>query len=116
MTDDEILAAMEDRFGGRDMEMYRVLAKATRSLIRLWAEYANTPDGSLAEAVMENHLNQMMEGLKTRPDHAVGMIESLLAIIHHLRSGGTYEEWFQSIGISAEPGGDDDGGSTEAPA
>lgn len=106
MTDDEVVANMERRFGGSDTEQYIRLAKATRSLVRVWTEYATTPDGSLAEKFAEVSLERMMKGLEERPQHAVGMIESLLALVCHMRLGGTYEEWFQSIGIDPEPGGD----------
>jgi hypothetical protein len=107
MTDDEVVAEMERRFGAGDTEQYMRLARATRSLVAIWAAYAQTPDGSVAEAFMEQRLNQMLDGMKTRPEHSVGMIESLLALVYHMRLGGTYEDWFQSIGISPEPGGDD---------
>lgn len=106
MRDEDILAEMERRFGGDNSEQYVRLAKATRSLVLLWAAYAETPDGSPIERLMEGRLEQMLGGLKTRPEHAIGMIESLLAVIHHMRSGGTYEGWFESIGISPTPGGD----------
>ena len=106
MTDEEVIAAMKAKFGSDDTDMYMVLAKATRALVHLWAEYARTPDGSLAEKIVEGHLNQMLDKMKEKPDHVVGLVESLLAIVHHMRMGGTYEDWFESLGISPIPGGD----------
>jgi hypothetical protein len=109
MTDDEVLASMEQKFGEENTDQYVRLAKATRSLVHLWGAYAAAPDGSLAERVIEAQLERMLSGMKTRPEHALGMIESLLALVHHMRNGGSYEQWFAAIGIAAEPGGEDRG-------
>jgi hypothetical protein len=106
MTDDDVIAEMERRFGPGDTEQYLRLAKATRALVTMWEVYAATPDNSMIERIMEQRLDRMLDGFRTRPEHAIGMIESLVALIFHMKRGGTYEEWYESIGLSASPGGD----------
>jgi len=91
------------KFGDRQIEEYMALVKATRSLMAIWAMYVKAPTGSMQEHIIGIELTRMMSELEAHPDHAAAMIESLLAIIMHLRMGGTYEQWFESFGISSVP-------------
>jgi hypothetical protein len=105
-TPEDLLADMRDKFGDTETRQYMRLAKAIRSLMHIWTAYAQAPEGSFAEAAIADSLDRMLKEVAKRPEHAIGLIEGLLAIVQHLRQGGTYEDWFESIGISAEPGRD----------
>jgi hypothetical protein len=105
--DDHTLEEMKAKFGEEETADYIMLAKATRSLVHLWEVYAQSPVNSPTEKASAAALNRMMKGLEARPAHATGMIESLLALIAHLRHGGSYEQWFLSLNLSPTPGGDD---------
>jgi hypothetical protein len=52
---------------------------------------------------MADHFEQMLVRMRTSPEHAVAMVESLVALVLHMKMGGTYEEWFTSLGIKARP-------------
>jgi hypothetical protein len=99
----DITSDMRDKFGDEQTEEYMILAKATRSLVFMWRVYIETPTGSFQEVVTGQALSKMMDGLKDRPEHAVSMVESLLAIIEHMRRGGTFEDWFETLGVSPTP-------------
>jgi uncharacterized protein YcbX len=92
-----------EKFGEEETEEYVRLAKATRALIFIWEEYANAPEGSPVERLMADHFEQMLVRMRTSPEHAVAMVESLVALVLHMKMGGTYEEWFTSLGIKARP-------------
>lgn len=100
---EEVLADMREKFGEEESAHYIKLAKAMRSITFLWRTYVRTPDGSYAEAMIGATLERMLDQIKTHPDHAAGLIEGLIALVEHLRMGGTYEDWFLSIGISPVP-------------
>lgn len=97
------LEDMTAKFGDEETEQYIRLAKATRALVTVWAAFIQAPNGSSAEAAISMEFDRMIDGVKQRPEHAASIIESLLALVQHMRMGGTYEEWFESLGISPFP-------------
>ena len=94
---------VREKFGDRQAENYMTLLKATRSLVAIWSMYIQAPTNSVQESVISHELERMTDELEKHPEHAAAMVESLLAIIMHMRMGGTYEQWFESFGISPVP-------------
>lgn len=107
MSEDNLIADMRKQFGNQAADDYLKLVSATRSLTYAWDGYVRAPVGSSLEAVLGAAMSQMMSGFQDRPEHAIAMIESLLALIQHMRMGGTYDAWFEDLGVSQKPGGDD---------
>ncbi len=101
---EEVLGAMRAKFGNKEADQYLRLAKALRALIHLWKRYVEAPEDSLAEAIIGQSLERMMDEVRGHPDHAAGLIEGLLALVQSMRMGGSFDDWFESIGLSPEPG------------
>ena len=104
MTDEGILSEMREKFGDTTTEGYLSLITAMRSLTFIWDGYIRSPFGSTQERVLQAALREMMGGFEDHPDKATAMIESLLALIQHMRMGGSFESWFEAMGISPKPG------------
>lgn len=104
---DDLLADMEREFGPDQTDEYVRLTAATRSLIYVWDQFVRAPVGSAQEKVLNQAMRQMMQGFERRPEKAVPMIESLLAIIQSMRMGGTLEQWFEHLGVDPKPGSKD---------
>lgn len=103
---DSIIGDMEKKFGEDETAEYIRLAKAVRSLMGTWEAYVAADVGSTEERAIAMAMEAMMGDAKSHPDHTVALLEALVAIILHMRMGGTYEGWFESIGISHIPGAD----------
>ena len=104
MSDPDLIANMRDTFGDGAADGYLKLAGATRSLTYVWDAYVRAPVGSAQEVVLSTAMTQMMAGFRNHPDKAQEMIESLLALIQHMRMGSSYESWFESLGVDPTPG------------
>lgn len=90
---------MNERFGDKATEEYVRLAKATRALIFMWESYLATPDGSFLDIVLGDKWSEVIAKLEQRPEHAAAMVESLAALIVHMKNGGDYAAWFNDLGI-----------------
>lgn len=95
---------MAEKFGEEDTEQYLKLARALRSLNWIWEQYVLQESGSHSEEVARSALEEMLTGLHDKPDHLDGIVEGMLALVYHMRIGGSYEEWFLSLGIAPAPG------------
>jgi len=106
MTDDDsrLIDAARAKFGDEETDEYLRLMKAMRGLIRLWREYIRLPEGSPQEEMVGLAMNDMIARSLRRPDKAMALFQAMLAIIEHMREGGTYEEWYEDAGLSPEPG------------
>ena len=104
MSDADLIADMRAKFGDGAAEGYLKLVGATRSLTYVWDAYVRAPVGSAQEVVLSTAMTQMMDGFRSHPDKAQEMIESLLALIQHMRMGSSYESWFESLGVNPTPG------------
>lgn len=104
--DETILDAMKDKFGEDETAEYIRLAKAVRSVVGTWEAYVAAPIDSAEERTIALAMEGMMQDVKSHPEHTASLVEALVAIILHLRAGGTYEEWFETLGISHVPGAD----------
>jgi hypothetical protein len=102
--DDKIIDAMRAQFGEDTTDGYLKLVTATRSLTYTWDLFVRAPVGSAQERVLGAAMNLMMNGFKGHPEKAVEMIESLLALVQHMRWGGTIEDWFEEMGVGTTPG------------
>ena len=105
-SDDDIIEEMRKQFGDGATNGYMKLVGATRGLTYVWDVYVRAEVGSVQEAVLGQAMSQMMNGFKSHPEKATEMIESLLALIQHMRWGGTLEDWFEGFNVSPTPGGD----------
>ena len=108
MTDNDIIREARERFGSERTDDYLRTAKAMRALIHIWHEYINAPSDTPIEAVLDRVVEKMMDDLAGRPEHTKSMVEALVVLIEYMRRGGTYEDWFESLGLSPGVGGDDD--------
>lgn len=90
---------MIERFGEEQTEEYIRLARATRGLIAMWETFLGTPDGSFLDIVLGDKWNEVITKLEERPAHAAAMVESLAALIVHMKNGGKYDSWFSDLGI-----------------
>lgn len=106
MTED-LSGEMRERFGDQESDEYIALAKAMRGYVHVWLEYVAAPIGSLRETQSALVITQMSNGLKANPGHAAAIVEGMTALILHMRAGGTYEEWFLSLGLSPVVGEDE---------
>jgi hypothetical protein len=77
-----------------------------RSVVHVWDQYVAAPVGSAEERGIARALSSMTEDMESHPKHTAALVEAFCAIILHMRAGGTYEEWFETIGLSHVPGVD----------
>lgn len=95
---------MRERFGDEETDKYIRLAKALRALMATWEGFTFAPEGSVMEDLFRDQFEGMMQDIADHPDHAGPLIEGLVALVLHLKHGGSYEEWFETLGIAAYPG------------
>lgn len=105
-TPEQVLADLRAEFGDEGAEQMLKTIKAMRSLVNVWAVYTLTPDDSAEEQLAQRSLETMLGTLKTRPEHAVALIEVLLGLVHDLRNGGSYEGFLESLGLNIDPARD----------
>lgn len=101
--EDNTLEEMRERFGDEQTEEYLRLAKAVRSLVWVWEQYADAERGSAVEVITGKQMEDMIEDVRSHPKHAAALVEAMVAIIVHMRRGGTYEAWYESLGLTPEP-------------
>jgi hypothetical protein len=89
------LAEMREHYGEAEAEAYQKLLAATAALITVSTEYLLADPGSEREKRAEEMTHEMIEVLVAKGGDKPGeIIRSLLALITHLRTGGTIAEWF----------------------
>lgn len=101
--EDDTLQGMKDLFGEEQTAEYIMLAKAVRSMVWVWTQYAEAERNSFVEHVVGAQFEKMIDDLKTHPNHAAAMVEAMVAVIVHMRNGGTYEHWMESLGLDPAP-------------
>jgi hypothetical protein len=102
--EENTLDAMRAQFGKEETDEYLRLAKAIRSLMWVWEQYVDAAPRSLAESMAGERFKSMITDAKVSPEHAGALIEGLVALVMHLRRGGDYDVWFESLGIDSTPG------------
>lgn len=95
----DALQELKERYGEESAEGYVRLMKAIDSLIFMFNEFQKAEIDSPQEAMLRNQLDRAMEATRNRPEHAVGLIEGMVAIIVSMRAGAPYEQWFTELGI-----------------
>lgn len=88
---------MKEQFSPQEIEDYTRQMKAIDSLVTMFSLFQKAPYGSPAEAIYRHQLDTAVGLLKDKPEHAIGLIEGLVAIVASMRAGGSYEQWFTEI-------------------
>lgn len=96
---EETLAAMRERFGASDSESYLKLQRAVCALINIGTRYLLSEEGTEEEAEAKDSWTRMSRMIASKPLAAQEMMEALVAVVVHIRTGGTAEDWFKEVGI-----------------
>lgn len=88
---------MQNRFGDDDTESFFRGMRATRSYVRVWGAFLAAPDGSYAEEQIADAVEQMAQGMEESPKKAVVVAQILVTLIHHMKDGGTIDEFFEGV-------------------
>jgi hypothetical protein len=89
------LQEMREEFGVLEAEAYQKLIAATAALVTVTTEYLLAEPDSDREKRAEVMAQEMIDVLLAKGGEKPGeIIRSLLALIVHLRLGGSIAEWF----------------------
>lgn len=94
------LEEMRQHFGEAEAAAYQKLIAATSALVTVATDYFLAEDGSEREARASESIDDMIVTLlKARGDKPAEIMRSLLAVVVHLRLGGSIREWFEGAEV-----------------
>lgn len=95
----ETVAAMTAQFGEAHAASYLKMLRATASLVNIGTAYLLSADGTPEEAMAKDSFERMIRLIGEKPEASKEIMESLIALVVHMRKGKSAEEWFTSVGV-----------------
>jgi len=99
---EDLTDAIDEQFGEGSAANYTRLAKAMRALVTMGHLYYRSQAGSELESQACAKFDLMIADMLAQPEKATAMIEALVAIIVHQKEGGTWKEWYETLGLEPE--------------